>query len=302
VIIDEALMIPMDLFGVLFRAIDLNKVKRFILVGDPNQLPPIGPGRPFVDIVSWLKADDETVQKLYPKEFQISAEERRACFAQLTERARFEEFNSLGLQLSDCYLSEDPVPGDDELLSKVARQDVDGDLDVCFWHDDQELDELLASQLKQTLGLADEKDYKSFNESLGISNDRDRRHDPCRAEHWQILSPVRNHEFGTIEINRKIQACYRGGLIRNARNPRSKNKAPRPFGENELVMNDKVIQAVNRRRKAWPRGSGFNYVANGEIGLVIRTDRKYDCIDVAYSTQPEVSYRYSWGEVDDNLD
>jgi hypothetical protein len=49
VIIDEASMIPMDLLGVLFRALDLNKVNRLILVGDPNQLPPIGPGRPLVD-------------------------------------------------------------------------------------------------------------------------------------------------------------------------------------------------------------------------------------------------------------
>jgi len=46
VIIDEASMIPIDLLGVLFRALDLNQVSRLILVGDPNQLPPIGPGRP----------------------------------------------------------------------------------------------------------------------------------------------------------------------------------------------------------------------------------------------------------------
>ena len=59
VIIDEASMIPMDLMGVLFRALDLNKVNRLILVGDPNQLPPIGPGRPLVDIIAWLEADDE---------------------------------------------------------------------------------------------------------------------------------------------------------------------------------------------------------------------------------------------------
>ena len=58
VIIDEASMIPMDLLGVLFRALDLNKVSRLILVGDPNQLPPIGPGRPLVDIIAWLEADD----------------------------------------------------------------------------------------------------------------------------------------------------------------------------------------------------------------------------------------------------
>ena len=298
VIIDEASMIPMDLLGVLFRAIDLNKVTRLILVGDPNQLPPIGPGRPFVDIVSWLKADDEEVRKLYRKEFQLPAKERRACLAKLTERARFEEHNSLGLQLSDCYLSEDPTPGDDELLSRIARQEVEGDLEVYYWREPRELDELLASRLKQLLGLADGKDpYKSFNESLGISSDRGKDHNPSKAEHWQILSPVRNHEFGTTEINRKIQARYRGGMLNYSR-----RQGPRPFGEEELVWADKVIQVVNCRRKARPRGSGFDYVANGEIGLVINTDKKYDCIDVVFSTQPEVSYRYYRGEVDGNLE
>ena len=58
VIIDEASMIPMDVLGVLFRALDLNQVSRLILVGDPNQLPPIGPGRPFVDIIAWLEGDE----------------------------------------------------------------------------------------------------------------------------------------------------------------------------------------------------------------------------------------------------
>ena len=37
-------MIPMDLLGVLLRALDLNQVSRLILVGDPNQLPLLGLG------------------------------------------------------------------------------------------------------------------------------------------------------------------------------------------------------------------------------------------------------------------
>ena len=72
VIIDEASMIPMDLLGVLFRALDLNKVSRLILVGDPNQLPPIGPGRPLVDIIAWLEGDDE----------------RKKCLARLMETSQ----------------------------------------------------------------------------------------------------------------------------------------------------------------------------------------------------------------------
>src|SRR5207237_1965773 len=89
VIIDEASMIPMDLLGVLFRALDLNKVNRLILVGDPNQLPPIGPGRPFVDIIAWLEAkDDEDFRKLYPDPFRLPYHTRLACLARPLSRAR----------------------------------------------------------------------------------------------------------------------------------------------------------------------------------------------------------------------
>ena len=301
VIVDEASMIPMDLFGVLLRALDLNRVSRLILVGDPNQLPPIGPGRPFVDIVSWLQADEETVKKLYAEAFQIPAEQRTACLARLTERARQEDHRSLALQLADGYLSEHPTPGDDDLLSRAARQDVSGDLEIHFWRDHAQLDALLASRMKQLLELTDGNEaYKSFNTSVGITNDKGGTHAPLRAEHWQILTPVRNHEFGATEINRRIQARYRGGIL-----DYSRRKGTRPFGEQELVWTDKVIQILNCRRRGYPHDEGLDYVANGEIGLVIRTQKPLkgsDQMDVVFSTQPEVSYRYYRNQVDSNLE
>jgi hypothetical protein len=49
VIIDECSMLTEEMFGALMQA--LRKAQRIIFVGDPNQLPPIGAGRPFVDLV-----------------------------------------------------------------------------------------------------------------------------------------------------------------------------------------------------------------------------------------------------------
>ena len=301
VIIDEASMIAMDLLGVLFRALDLNAVSRLILVGDPNQLPPIGPGRPFVDIVSWLKADDDSI-KLYPKGLQLPAEDRSRCYAHLTERARHEDHNSLALQLADVYLSEESSPGDDEMLSRVARQDVGGDLEVKYWKDAKELDSLLSQQMDENLDLSSGKTaYAAFNTSIGISNDTEQHdHQPQQAEHWQILSPSKKHEFGTSELNRTVQQRYRGGLLNKGR--RSWKSSQKPFGDQELMWTDKVIQIFNRPHRAWPRGEGLNYVANGEIGLVTKTSPYYNCLDVVFSTQPDVSYRYKRGEVDANLE
>lgn len=248
VIIDEASMIPMDLLGVLFRALDLNKVSRLILVGDPNQLPPIGPGRPLVDIIAWLEAD----------------EERKKCLARLMERARHEDHESQSLQLADGYLRDDTSPGDDDMLSRVARNDVGGDLEVRYWRDGSQLEEQLAAAMKKHLKLTDsDKAYIPFNASLGLEEGQN---NPVLAERWQILSPVRNHDFGTTEINRKIQAKYRGGMLNH-----SKRRGVRPFGEQEIVWTDKVMQAINCRKISYPKGEGLDYVANGEIGLVVQT-------------------------------
>jgi ATP-dependent exoDNAse (exonuclease V) alpha subunit len=283
VIIDEASMIPMDLLGVLFRALDLNKVNRLILVGDPNQLPPIGPGRPLVDIIAWLEADDE----------------RRKCLARLMERARHEDHDSQALQLADGYLRDDTSPGDDDMLSRVAREDVGGDLEVRYWRDTSQLEEQLAAAMRKHLPLTgNTKVYLPFNASIGLPEGK--APDPLLAERWQILSPVRNHEFGTIEINRKIQAKYRGGMMNY-----TKGKGLKPFGEQEIVWTDKVMQSVNCRKSSYPKGEGLDYVANGEIGLVVQTTKgngKQDSIKVQFSTQPASAYYYNRSDVDGQLE
>ena len=192
-------------------------------------MPPIGPGRPFVDIIAWLEADDQ----------------RKKYLARLTERARYEDHESQALQLADCYLRDDPTLGDDEMLSRVAREDVGGDLEVRYWRDISQLETQLATSMKKHLGLTDDKKlYVPFNASLGITDDGMK---PEEAERWQILCPVRGEQHGTNEINRKIQAKYRTGLLVLQR---------KSFGDQEIVWTDKVMQVFNRRMKAWPQGSG----------------------------------------------
>ena len=52
-IIDEASMLTEDMLAAIVDAVPTNC--RLILVGDPYQLPPIGAGCPFVDIIEYLK-------------------------------------------------------------------------------------------------------------------------------------------------------------------------------------------------------------------------------------------------------
>jgi hypothetical protein len=217
------------------------------------------------------------------------------------ERARHEDHDSQALQLADGYLRDDTSPGDDDMLSRVAREDVGGDLEVRYWRDGSQLEEQLAASMKRHLKLTDDKKpYVPFNASLGLAEDS-KDNNPVLAERWQILSPVRNHEFGTTEINRKIQAKYRGGMLNY-----SKGKGIRPFGEQEIVWTDKVMQSVNRPKPSYPKSDdGLNYVANGEIGLVVSTSKgndRPDSMKVQFSTQPLSSYYYPRSIVEHELE
>jgi exodeoxyribonuclease V alpha subunit len=291
VIIDECSMVPTDLLGTLFRAISLDHVQRLILVGDPNQLPPIGPGRPFVDIVAWLT--DHSADCVA----HLRTTMRTAQGSDLSGEA------SVALAFADGYRSDSVNPGDDEILSRIARGESWGDLETHFWKDHDELKQLLKQNMRELLELGAEGDYATFNESLGIGERPWEQGDWRSAEAWQILSPLRIHPFGTDELNRTIQLEYRGGLIQSSTARWSKR--PRPFGEQDIVYTDKVIQIANRRRQAWPRDRhALDYIANGEVGIVIRTSRGStgDYLDVGFSTQQGVTYRHYRSQVEEELE
>ena len=283
VVIDECSMIPTDLFGTLLRALDTGPLSRLILVGDPNQLPPIGPGRPFADIIEWLERE-------HPE-----------CIAPLSVGMRVDEdedepaADSVALALAEGYRTSVVNPGDDEILASVARGESSGDLEVVYWEDHDELLKKLEARMRASLDIGE--DYGSFNASLGIDTE-----EWGRSEDWQILSPTRAQHFGTEDLNRLLQSEYKGGLIARAKNPYS--RSPRPFGDQEIVWTDKVIQVINRTKNGWPRNIGLNYVANGEIGIVRRTSKgtNSDYADVVFSTQTDVSYRYFGQQVGEELE
>ena len=288
VIIDECSMVPTDLLGVLFKAVNLDMVRRLILVGDPNQLPPIGPGRPFMDIINWLQS------------------EHPDCVATLrttmrTTVSQSATVDSIALLFADGYKADMTNPADDEILSWIAKGETRGDLLVHYWNGLDELLDVIKKCMQDLLGIG-EGDYRSFNKSLGITENLSKQPDWRGADNWQILSPLRTKGIGTDELNRMIQFAFREGLIRKAQQPWSKAK---PFGEHQIVWSDKVIQTVNRRREAWPRESqNLNYIANGEIGIVTNTYRNAygPFLQVGFSTQDGVTYRYYRNQVEEEIE
>jgi len=276
IVIDESSMPSVELLAALFRAVDTNAFQRLIFVGDPFQLPPIGPGRPFVDILRWM------------------SEEHPECIAELktcmrvTETSSGETSFSRGLELASGYRDESG-PGDDSVLSELVKAGQLVDIQISFWKDHADLLEKIGEVLKSEFGIFG-NDQKAFDRSLGIEAEEWQL-----CENWQILSPTRIQPFGTDELNRVIQDRFRSEMLNVARDPRS--VWPAPMGDQEIVFHDKVMQRQNQPK--WlPKGSsGLGFVANGEIGVIVQArkgkNQKPDYADVVFSTQAEATYRYN---------
>jgi len=289
VVIDEASMLTMDdLFAVL-QALDLTHVQRLILVGDPNQLPPIGVGRPFADLITWLSSMAASNQ---PEDARIGA-----ALARLTIEVRSvgapgntsSEQQSDTLHLASWFTDSAPGGLSEEVFSRVSLGDELNDLEVAYWTTKDELHTKLLEQFRRHLALAGPDDVEGFNKSFGFAEEGwVKRDDPDGIENWQVLSPNRGHPHGVIELNRWVQGKFRAKDKQAAREFRGTQ-----IGDEGIVVNDKVIQLKNGIRDcyAWEsKESGEEYVANGEIGAVARG--KSGFLNVFFARRPMVSFGY----------
>jgi len=239
----------------------LKGVKRFILVGDHRQLPPIGAGRPFVDIINHLKP--EGIETAFPR---VSK-----GYAELTIKRRQGGSKREDLQLAEWFSGEALEPGADSIINQILTTPNSQYLRMEHWENETDFDKIFEKVLVEELGMSSIEDVQTFNQSLGSADGRyfNFKEAASKAEAWQILSPIREKVFGVRAINRKIHKRFREDKVQYARS--RYGKIPSPIGLEEIVYGDKVINLFNSRRNpkdVWP-ANALNYVANGEIGVVI---------------------------------
>lgn len=254
IIIDECSMIDLNLFATLVKAINWNSVQRLILVGDPNQLPPIGRGRVFADTIDWLKAE-------HPNNIGTLTENIR----QLVNTVQGKGTGIL--RLADIFIQEKQLENQ-ELKTKKEEmfnnldEEVDKDLSVYYWKDKDELNQILQREIiaymeKETgQSCVDIGPAKLWSVAL---NDKDKVAQPERI---QVISPYRGEFYGTDEINRFMQETFNGYWSKQ-------------YFIDNIGLFDKVIQFRNRPQS----DPAFAYnlstkrtepqeIFNGEIGIV----------------------------------
>lgn len=291
VIVDESSMLTEEMLAALLDA--LRGVEWLILIGDPRQLPPIGAGRPFVDIINEMSPAN--VHSIFPRVGQ--------AYVELTMRRRQAGQVREDIQLAEWFSGAPLEPGEDEILEKILLNDQSHHISFRPWDTPEQFERVLLEALVQELELSSVDDVRKFDNSLGSTPVGDYNYFNLGAakavEGWQILSPVRKMPHGVLSINRLIHQRYRSGMVEFAQRERYR-KIPRPMGAEQVVYGDKVINVVNHsRRGVYPQQGAACYVANGEIGMVVGQFRTKNMksppwlLKVEFSSQLGYSYDFS---------
>ena len=254
-VLDEASMLDLELAAALFRAVDWTQVRRLILVGDAGQLPPIGRGRLFADVLRWLSTEQpENLGRL------------RLNLRQLLNRVQGQ--GSAIVALSELFIVDDDDkaqdgedastrPDQESLIEQIhAGGAVDQDLDVIFWNEPTELSKILieAIEAKMSGGIPDpeKQPYQTWRGALDA--------DPTA---YQILTPHRGEMHGVEALNEACQDRIALKIIE------------RVGTVGGVTLYDKVIQTRNRPKSNpiwgydWTQRENVKVeVFNGEIGTV----------------------------------
>ncbi|MGW7477070.1 ATP-dependent DNA helicase [Nonomuraea muscovyensis] len=302
VVVDEASMLTEEMLAALLDT--LTGAERLVLCGDHRQLPPIGAGRPFADLVRHLQdldapdADNELGGGLA----ELTVSRRQVVKQGLPQPSSSRD----DLAVASWFSVEGANPVADEAVARVLAGGGDGSLTIRRWDTEEELHQAIVDCLRAELELTP-GDEEALKRSLGASEYRGRMGFTFGkggegAENWQLLTPVRARLGGIEGLNSLIRRVWRHDQV--ARHAKSRF-LPNPMGSDQILLHDKVMVVQNRRHKLtrvsdWAKLDGM--VANGEIGMVVSgagpKGKKPTGLNVELSTQPGLQVTFWKGELD----
>lgn len=252
VIIDESSMLTEEMFAGILKLVDAH-AERIIFVGDPNQLPPIGAGRPFVDLIQYL---EEKFTNLVAK---LETEMRQG---------------SGGEDLNFAQLFSHSENVDRNVLYRVQQNNPGSRLEFVEFKDLEHMNHLLFEKLTQILNMQSEDDIDGFNKSLGADVDGYTNYrTSSKIEDWQILTPTKFVGAGSFYLNEQIHNKYRQHIVEDWK--KFVWRKSKPQSTQNIVFGDKVISNVNGNRKYYDYQEGEEYIANGEIGIMCSYPEHY---------------------------
>ena len=236
VIIDEASMVDSHLFYALIKAVQ--RGTRLVLVGDTDQLPPVGAGNVLRDIIT----SDIFPVTILTKIFRQSDNSSIVDNAHKIKDGIHLEINN---KSSDFFF-----------IPRRSAYDIA-----------KECNELVSDNLPKYLKIS-----------------------PMEIE---VLTPTRQYELGSIELNKKLQQCL---------NPPSADKREKERGEIILREGDKVMQIKNNYKIEWAVFSGQDRtgildqgigVFNGDMGIISEINDFDERVVITFDDGRVAEYEYN---------
>ncbi len=281
VIIDEASMLTEEMLASIFEC--LTDVDRYILVGDYRQLPPIGLGKPFVDIINYLKNINKNIENNF---FKITNN-----YVELTKikRQKLDKTIREDIELADYFAENDLNFDNDLIFEKISLSNDLKNIRFVPFENENDFEDIFMKVLIEELHLKNKEDKKGFNKTLGSDDGEkfytskpDKTAAVDKISDWQIITPIKYKKYGVKNITRIIQ--------NNFKNQKDK------IENTNLFYGDKVINVVNKKKNYYfNKRPGFT--ANGEIGiaLTIPSDKN---VCVEFDSQKDKIYEFSYNEID----
>lgn len=258
VIIDECSMIEVMLFSTMLRALDMNNIERMILVGDYNQLPPIGPGKIFFDLIKYLQKDS-TRQEKHLAELHYNWRQAQGSKASV---------------LASHYAKVAKIP-DEDIFTEITEGAYDlknsknqSDLIIDYWKDEEQLLEKIPEILEYAVATLEKQASNKgigerYNKVHGIPFSKNKN-----IEAINVIAPYRHTPTGVDNLNMVIQKVLRG------------EEAVNKWAKYGFVFNDKVLQVRNYNYYAWDHTANEKvkneetYIPNGTLGYFMPNSKK----------------------------
>ena len=263
-VIDESSMLDLAKLKILFSIIRFDEKfpKRLILVGDENQLPPIGYGKPFHDIINFVMKSDKLSEEHY---------------INLKSNCRQENDDTI-LQLSDAFTDKKRYY--EEALEIVDKEGwVSKGLFVSRWKNEEDLFAKINTSIADLfekeeidVNLSDKERLNllfGLYENGHVNQQSHNFRDLLDLEKFQLLTPYRAAYYGTLGLNKLFQDNFR-------------DKSGYENYKTPFYHSDKLIRLSNWYTRS--KDDRKLILSNGSIGLFTKgkSGEKYFFKDADY--------------------
>lgn len=268
VLIDESSMISLGVFHALLSAIKLSAI--IIMVGDDAQLPPIGEGNVFSDLLNKEWMPKVKLDKIYRQ----SEDSVLTYFAEFVRKGEPLPKEVYGRDYKDFRF----IPKDIENSREYYAKGED---------DKYVMDEKDRKRIRDRFLSMVQEDLLRLIKSVAVENGLS-----GKAKIWniQVISPMKNTPLGTVDMNSRMQAemndaggaeaTIRGFLLkRNDKVIHLKNQNMKVLSRDEYAgfrNSGLSIQDISDRTETERR------IFNGNLGMVADIDKDGELFSVIY--------------------